>query len=45
MIICIINIREFYRKTAEKIAKAYFWLETEIEKRIKDSKDSEESKE
>lgn len=29
----------------KKRAAAYFWLETEIEKRIKDSKDSEESKE
>lgn len=30
------------KKPDEKRALAYFWLETEIDKRIKDSKDSEE---
>nr|WP_311566229.1 hypothetical protein [Peptoniphilus grossensis] len=33
------------KKIEEKRAATYFWLETEMEKRIKESKDSEESEE
>lgn len=35
LIICIINFWEFYKKPEEKRAEAYFWLESEMEKRIK----------
>lgn len=46
MTIIYVSIMYFhYKKPDEKRAAAYFWLETEIEKRIKDSKDSKESKE
>lgn len=33
-----------YKKPEEKRAEAYFWLEIEMEKRIKESKDSKDSK-
>ena len=39
-----INIKNSLKKPEEKRAEAYFWLETEMEKRIKESKDSEDSK-
>ena len=47
VIIGFIEYLIFYqsnKKIEEKRAATYFWLETEIEKRIKESKDSEDSK-
>lgn len=44
IIILSINFINAHKKLEEKRAEAYFWLETEIEKIIKDSKNSEESK-
>lgn len=38
--VCIMYFH--YKKPDEKRAAAYFWLETEIEKRIKDSEESKE---
>lgn len=48
--IIIIGVIEYFifyqsnKKIEEKRAATYFWLETEIEKRIKESKDSKDSK-
>lgn len=44
IVIGAINIKNSLKKPEEKRAEAYFWLETEMEKRIKESKDSEDSK-
>lgn len=38
-----ITFHQSNKKLEEKRAATYFWLETEIEKRIKESKDSEDS--
>lgn len=40
----VINLKNSLKKPEEKRAETYFWLETEMEKRIKESKDSEDSK-
>lgn len=40
----VINLKNSLKKSEEKRAETYFWLETEMEKRIKESKDSEDSK-
>ena len=40
----VINLKNSLKKPEEKRAETYFWLETDMEKRIKESKDSEDSK-
>lgn len=39
-IILSINFKNFYKKPEEKRAEAYFWLESEMEKRIRELKKS-----
>lgn len=44
IVIEAINIKNSLKKPEEKRAEAYFWLEIEMEKRIKESKDSKDLK-
>lgn len=43
-IILSINLKNFYKKPEEKRAEAYFWLESEMEKRIKELKKKHKKK-
>lgn len=43
-IILSINLKNFYKKPEEKRAEAYFWLESEMEKRIKELKKKDKKK-
>lgn len=43
-IILSINFKNFYKKPEEKRAEAYFWLESEMEKRIRELKKKQEER-